>query len=382
MAQECGFFNAQLVGEEYDRVYLAEQFAAYFASFIGNGVFGSSMQQLEVVAQEASDMSVRVLSGQAWINGWWYRNTTDYTLSLSVADGVMARIDVIVLRWGNTERDMWLQVIEGTPSANPVKPDIRRDADYYDLQLAYITIPAGSLRVTQAQITDTRLDNSVCGLVTGVVDQIDTTDLYNQFETYFKEWKENQQADYESWTDAKKAAYDAWVANTERLYEDWTSAKQLEYTTWTADKMAEYVTWVADMQSEYSQWITDQKQAYVDWIADQEQTFDEWAKDHRDEYDEWIEARELEFQSWYSTHTTNWTNDFDTWFETIKDKLSGDIAGSLQNQINELNDVIENLEQMLFSGLIYFPASTDDLDALVTDTGAYLLFTRRICNCN
>ena len=179
MAQECGFFNAQLVGEEYDRVYLAEQFAAYFASFIGNGVFGSSMQQLEVTAN--NDMTTNVLSGQAWINGWWYRNTDVYTLSHSVADGILSRIDIVVLRWDHLARDMYLAVIEGTPSANPIKPPIVRNADYYDLQLCYVSIPAGSIRITQAQITDTRLDNSVCGLVTGVVDQIDTTTLFNQF---------------------------------------------------------------------------------------------------------------------------------------------------------------------------------------------------------
>ena len=80
MAQECGFFNAQLVGDgEYDRVYLAEQFAAYFASFIGNGVFGKSMQQLEVVCQNTPNMSIKVLAGQAFINGWWYRINGDYT---------------------------------------------------------------------------------------------------------------------------------------------------------------------------------------------------------------------------------------------------------------------------------------------------------------
>ncbi len=97
MAQECGFFNAQLVGEEYDRVYLAEQFAAYFASFIGNGVFGNSMQELEVTAND--DMTTNVLSGQAWINGWWYRNTDTYQLTHSVADGVLSRIDIVVLSW-------------------------------------------------------------------------------------------------------------------------------------------------------------------------------------------------------------------------------------------------------------------------------------------
>ena len=213
MAQECGFFNAQLVGEEYDRVYLAEQFAAYFASFIGNGVFGASMQQLQVLAQDNTDMSVKVGSGQGWINGWWYRNTDEYTLDIDVADGTLSRIDAIVLRWGQSERDMWLQVIKGTPSANPIAPSIQRGADYYDLQLALVSIPAGAYRITQANITDTRLDSSVCGLVTGVVDQIDTTDLYNQFGTYFAEFKQIYETDMDDWTDAQKAAFNAWFQN-------------------------------------------------------------------------------------------------------------------------------------------------------------------------
>ena len=77
MAQECGFFNAELEGGEYDRVYNAEQFAAYFASFIGNGIFADSMSELVVVENETPNMSVNVSSGQGWINGWWYRNTED-----------------------------------------------------------------------------------------------------------------------------------------------------------------------------------------------------------------------------------------------------------------------------------------------------------------
>lgn len=381
MAQECGFFNAQLVGEEYDRVYLAEQFAAYFASFIGNGVFGKSMQELEVAAQDVSDMSVQVLSGQAWINGWWYRNTTAYTLPVSVADGVMARIDVIVLRWGNAERDMWLQVIEGTPSANPVKPDIRRDADYYDLQLAYITIPAGSLRITQSQITDTRLDNSVCGLVTGVIDQIDTTDLYNQFIAYFNEFKATYEADFDSWTDAKKAAYDSWVANQQRIYEDWIETQESNFTDWSANKIAEYEAWVAAKEGEYNTWVADQEAAYLAWISQQQSDFEDWAQEHEDNYEAWINVRMLEYQQWYSTHTTTWTDEFNEWFENIKDKLDGDIAGHLQNEIDELNAVITNLEAMLFAGLLFFASSTDEGEYLITSNGEYLLFTQKICQC-
>lgn len=188
MSQECGFFNAELEGSEYDRVYNAEQFAAYFASFIGNGVFGDSMNELVVLENETPNMSINVSSGQAWVNGWWYRNTENYNLSVDVADGVLSRIDIVVVRWGNIERDMWLQVIKGIPSANPVAPDIVRSADYYDLKLCEISIPAGAVNIRQTQITDTRPINAVCGFVTGVVDQIDTTALYLQFNQQFGDW--------------------------------------------------------------------------------------------------------------------------------------------------------------------------------------------------
>jgi hypothetical protein len=163
-------------------------------------------------------MTTNVLSGQAWINGWWYRNTDAYTLTHTVADGVLSRIDIVVLRWDHSARDMYLTVIEGTPSVNPVKPAIVRNADFYDLQLCEVSIPAGSIKITQAQITDTRLDNSVCGLVTGVVNQIDTTSLFSQFMAAYQEWKANQQADYENWTDVLKAAYNQFVTDTEGNY--------------------------------------------------------------------------------------------------------------------------------------------------------------------
>lgn len=331
MAQECGFFNAQLVGEEYDRVYLAEQFAAYFASFIGNGVFGSSMQQLKVLAQDTANMSVKVGSGQAWINGWWYRNTDAYTLDIDVADGALSRIDAIVLRWGQSERDMWLQVIKGTPSANPIAPSIQRGVDYYDLQLALVSIPAGAYRITQANITDTRLDSSVCGLVTGVVDQIDTTDLYNQFETYFAEFKQIYKTDMDDWTDAQKAAFDAWVLETQGGYNDYVDATKQDYAGWTQDK--------------------------------------------KDEYD-----------AWYDTHIAQWQLEFETWFQNVKDQLSTDVAGHLQEQINEHEALLNSLAKMLIQNVITMPIELSDGTLLATTDNEVLLFEESHviapCNCN
>lgn len=246
--ERCGFFDAYLNGEEYDRVYLAAQFAAYFASFIGNGVYAEHSNQLQVVAMPTPQMQVGVEKGQGWINGYWYENTDTMYLPIKVADGVLNRIDSIVLRLGFAERNMWLMVKEGTPAINPVAPEVTRTADYYDLQLATISIPASSIRITQAQIQDTRMNQDVCGWVTGVVKQLDTTTLFNQFETYFQEFKENNQADYEEWTETQKQAWLSWVSGQETDFTDWTDEQKEEYETW-------YATHINQWQSDFDTWF-------------------------------------------------------------------------------------------------------------------------------
>ena len=340
MAQECGFFNAQLVGEEYDRVYLAEQFAAYFASFIGNGVFGNSMQELEVVAND--DMTTSVLSGQGWINGWWYRNTATYTLSHSVADGILSRIDIVVLRWDHTARDMYLAVIEGTPSANPVKPDIVRNADYYDLQLCSVSIPAGSIRITQAQITDTRLDNAVCGLVTGVVDQIDTSSLFTQFQTAFQEWKDNQQADYEDWTE--------------------------------------------DQQAAYTQYITDMEAAYDLFVQNSEGAYNQFVQDSEDDYTTYTTNKQNEFNTWYTTYLTAFQTAVEAWFEDIKGQISEDAAVHIQLELNDHEDVINDIQYMVIHNDYYCPIECDSGEIIVNyDDEAILMdwsYVEAPCTCS
>ena len=246
--ERCGFFDANLVGEEYDRVYLAAQFAAYFASFIGNGVYAEHSNQLQVVAMPTPQMQVGVEKGQSWINGYWYENTDTMYLPIEVADGVLNRIDSIVLRLGFAERNMWLMVKKGTPAVSPTAPEVTRTADYYDLQLATISIPASSIRITQAQIQDTRMNQDVCGWVTGVVKQLDTTTLFNQFETYFQEFKENNQADYEEWTETQKQAWLSWISGQETDFTDWTDEQKEEYETW-------YATHIDQWQSDFDTWF-------------------------------------------------------------------------------------------------------------------------------
>ena len=177
MAERSGFFDANLVNGTYDRVYLADSFARYFASFVGNGVFGGKLNELMVTQAVSSGMKIEVSSGMGWINGYWYENTSNLSLNIDVADGVLNRTDCIVLRWSKSNRSMNVVVKKGSFASNSVAPSIQRDADIYELKLAEVYIKAGATSITQANIRDTRSDKNVCGFVTGLIEQIDATEF-------------------------------------------------------------------------------------------------------------------------------------------------------------------------------------------------------------
>lgn len=181
MAERCGFFNATNAVNP-DRVYDSSDFAAYFASFIGNGVFAKHSNQLRVAQQESPDMSVQVLGGQAWINGWWYDNTSALNISIDPADGTLDRVDIIVVQFNLTKREIKTIVRKGSPSAGATAPTLNRDDDLWELKLAEVNVSHGTVNITDGKITDTRSDTTVCGWVSGLIDQMDTTELFNQLQ--------------------------------------------------------------------------------------------------------------------------------------------------------------------------------------------------------
>lgn len=104
------------------------------------------------------------------------------TLTLTAADPTRTRIDRIVLRYDAAARKTSLLVLEGTPdSSSPAAPAITRTALVYDLCLAEIRRTAGSTAVTSADITDTRTDEDVCGIMRDGVTGIPTAQLLEQW---------------------------------------------------------------------------------------------------------------------------------------------------------------------------------------------------------
>lgn len=188
--ERSSFFNAELKGEEYDRVYLAEDYARYFASFIGNGVFPTPSSNLQVVA-DGTTMNLTLKQGKAWINGYFYENTDNYNLKVAVADGVLNRIDRVVVRLDFINREIKTYIKKGVFASSPVAPKLQRDSNMYELGIADIKINKGVTKLVQANITDLRQNNNYCGLVAGVVKQIDTSNLFTQFQSSFDLWFEH-----------------------------------------------------------------------------------------------------------------------------------------------------------------------------------------------
>ena len=129
----------------------------------------------------------------------------------------------------------------------------------------------------------------------------------------------------------------------------------------------------------YKKNISDQYQLYMAAI----QSFEDQAQEAYNlmiqAFNAWRQNQEAAFNNWYLTNTGNWTQDFQDWFDGIRDQLDTDVAGHLQNEIEAIQNVI-------YSGKVPANLVTKDGDRLVTKSGDQLLVfwtlkTSETCNC-
>lgn len=156
----------------------AADVAAYLAG-LTSGVF-SGDEDFPVTA--TGGLKVTVGAGRGWVHpsrftGYSITKREADTLTMPLADPSLPRIDRIVMRYDAGARAASLHVLQGTASSTPTAPAISRTELIYDLCLAEITRPAGSTSISTGQITDTRLDEKLCGIVRDGVTGIPTDEL-------------------------------------------------------------------------------------------------------------------------------------------------------------------------------------------------------------
>ncbi len=196
MAINSYFFNAVLSGGVYDRLYNAEDVTSYLDLLVGNGVFPNPSTQLQVRA--SSGMDVIVGAGSGWINGHKMISTADYTLTVEDSDVLLNRIDAVIFYVDFTTRSMGIDIKTGTVASTPSAPALEQDDDRYELCLAQISVPKQVTAITADMITDTRGNSELCGFVQGLIQQVDTTTLFQQWQAAFDAWFAAVQSQFKS----------------------------------------------------------------------------------------------------------------------------------------------------------------------------------------
>ena len=164
----------------YDRPYVSADLREVYANFFSNGVFMDDSTSLQVM-NATGGMNVYVKPGTCHINGAFGVETAQRTLQLDAASASLDRIDTIVARLDLAieARSLDLYVLKGTPSEDPVRPNLTRNETVWELGLADVYLPKGTVTISQGRISDTRLETQRCGSVTPFV-EFDTTTLFEQ----------------------------------------------------------------------------------------------------------------------------------------------------------------------------------------------------------
>lgn len=223
MTEKSSFFNSV----NGDRKYQASDFAEFFNSLVTNGIFPNPSTNLQVLAND--NMTVTVKTGPAWINGYHYLNDSDLILPIEVADGVLSRIDRIVIKLDTVARNITAVVKKGTFASSPVAPALQRDADAYELGIADIYVGKGVTSISQANITDLRMNTTYCGWVNSLI-QVDTTAIFDQ---------------YLDWYNTKTSQYESDMASLETTYQNDIDAMEAQFQT-------DFTTWFEAIQGQLS----------------------------------------------------------------------------------------------------------------------------------
>lgn len=353
------FYNSN----EGDRVYDADDMTDWLKPFFLTGVFNG---ELQVTAN--NDMSVTIAPGYVNIGGKTKHFIRNTTLDLETSSATLDRIDAVVVRRDDTNRDIYLTIVKGGNSGSPVPPDLIRDGAIYDLRLAEIYVAAGAVRITQAEITDTRMNDAVCGWVASTVQEIDFSQATAQFDEFFTQYKANVLTQYQQYLinigDTEAAANQAYLdmkGRLDDLYSEYRTYLLNNYNQYLQDiatdkaaadeKLSEMESALDDMFNEYETNVLTQYQAYLSDLTDKE-------SDASDDYSD--------FQSSLATMLSGFQTQFTDWFNNIKDQLDEDAAGHLQN---EIDDIIADQDQ-----------TDDDVSNLQEVFEMYVLQNRAIIN--
>ena len=255
MAITSGFFNSV----SGDRLYNAEQMTLYFEGLVGDGIYENIGDKFQVTAGEG--MNVTVGTGRALIKTHWLKNDAALSLSIDAASAQYNRYDAVILRYDLTARTVSVVVKKGTETSGvPNMPNLSRTSELFEMCLAVVKVMKNTTAITQAMIVDMR-SSALCGWVTGLINQVDTSTLYAQWQSAYEQYYAQTTAAINAFFSEKQAQFETWFESlTQDLRVD-TTLKSYKSSVTVSGSVSEVDVWIEEYDS-----LNDLMFAYINGV--------------------------------------------------------------------------------------------------------------------
>lgn len=214
MAITSGFYSSK----DGDRKYSALDFGRMFDGLIHDGIFATALNGFRPRMKANTGLTITVDSGRAWFNHTWVHNDDVMEIDAHPAHPTLLRWDAlcITVDRSDDQRRAYLEIVEGTPSAVPQRPNFagqdkvqKRRYPIFHL-LMDNNVGEGT---TPRQVSDNR-GQAECPFVTGIIDHLDGEALFKRWDESYNKWaadlRNEIQNDLTQWKSEKESDYSIW----------------------------------------------------------------------------------------------------------------------------------------------------------------------------
>ena len=190
----CGFFDSV----DKDRLYSADEMNKPYKRVVANGVFatqkGTPSTDLQVLS--ANDgMNIIVKAGEGIFADKWFESPADIAITVPSNTATVPRRDSVIVQVDKRISGRKGKVIyrTGTASSNPMPPNLSTTNNVIEYRIANIYVAASAVYIGQDAITDLR-GSSECPWVTSLIQQVDTSTLYDQWQAAYQKYYNDETA--------------------------------------------------------------------------------------------------------------------------------------------------------------------------------------------
>lgn len=209
----CGFFDAI----NNDRLYSADQMNRPYKRIISNGVFatpqGTPSTDFQVLSA-SSGMKINVSPGDGLFGDKWFSNPSTITITVPINTALVPRRDSVIIQVDTRTSGRAGSIIyrTGTANANPLPPSLSTASGVYEYRVANIYVAASAQNINNDAIVDLR-GSSECPWVTSLIYQVDTSTLWQQYQTAYQNQYNQYTAEFEAYEAQRQEEWEQFFDN-------------------------------------------------------------------------------------------------------------------------------------------------------------------------